>query len=42
MRRDTFSYGLEDKEEQEGEWEEVDRMLPAVWLPEEEGESLEG
>ena len=48
MKRDTFSYDLEEKEqedekeEQEDEWEEVDRMLPAVWLPEEEGESVEG
>ena len=46
MKRDTFSYDLEEKEqedeEKKDEWEEVDRMLPAVWLPEEEGESLEG
>ena len=48
MKRDTFSYDLEEKEqedeekEQEDEWEEVDRMLPAVWLPREKGESLEG
>jgi len=54
MKRDTFSCDFErekeweekekgdEEKEQEDKWEEVERMLPAVWLPEEEGESLEG